>query len=112
MAIGDKKPVVMECDQGISGGVATLGTDGRPAEDQRPDYAVDQVTGLQDALGTKQDKILMEGLLKGNGSGSAAAAMPGEDFSFGVSDAPPAVYWGYCCGLSAEMPLPKEVDEL
>lgn len=37
MAIGDKKPVVMESDRAVPGGVATLGEDGILSEGQRPD---------------------------------------------------------------------------
>lgn len=36
MAIGDKKPVVMEADLAVPGGVATLDADGKLAEGQRP----------------------------------------------------------------------------
>lgn len=36
MAIGDKKPVVMESDRAVPGGVATLGTDGKLLEPQWP----------------------------------------------------------------------------
>lgn len=36
MAIGDKKPVVMESDRAVPGGVATLNKDGKLEESQRP----------------------------------------------------------------------------
>lgn len=56
MAIGDKKPVVMESDLAVPGGVATLGKDGKLAEEQRPDYGVDQIEGLKEALERLADK--------------------------------------------------------
>lgn len=57
MALGDKKPVVMEFDRGIPGGVATLGGDGKLSENQKPNYSIDKVTGLQDALNSKQNAL-------------------------------------------------------
>jgi hypothetical protein len=36
MAVGDKKPVVMEEDMAVPGGIATLGTDGKLASEQIP----------------------------------------------------------------------------
>ena len=36
MAIGDKKPVVMQSDRAVAGGVATLGTDGKLLDAQIP----------------------------------------------------------------------------
>ena len=37
MAVGDKKPVVMEADRAVPGGIATLGTDGKLSSEQIPD---------------------------------------------------------------------------
>ena len=36
MAIGDKKPVVMEADRAVAGGIATLGADGKLSDAQIP----------------------------------------------------------------------------
>lgn len=60
MAVGDKKPVVMESDRAVPGGVATLDSAGKLDEAQRPDYGIDQVTGLQAALDKKQATITFD----------------------------------------------------
>ena len=56
MAIGDKKPVVMEFDKAVPEGVATLDEFGKLETDQRPDYTISQVTGLESALSEKAVK--------------------------------------------------------
>ena len=57
MAIGDKKPVVMEFDRAVPGGVATLDKSGKLADDQRPDYKTSQVEGLDKALSRLGDEV-------------------------------------------------------
>ncbi len=56
MAIGDKKPVVMEFDKAVPEGVATLDEFGKLETDQRPDYTISQVTDLQAELDKKAVK--------------------------------------------------------
>lgn len=41
--LGDKRPVMMEADRAIPGGVATLDETGKLTERQRPDYPIDDV---------------------------------------------------------------------
>ena len=56
MAVGDKKTVVMGSDLAIPGGVATLDASGKLAEAQRPDYSIEQIEGLKNALEGLADK--------------------------------------------------------
>ena len=63
MAVGDKKPVVMEADRAVANGVATLDGTGKLTEDQRPDYEMSKVTGLEAALAEKAVKTEMESRL-------------------------------------------------
>lgn len=44
------------------------------------DQAVSDVQDNKSAWSSKQDKITPTGLLKGNGSGSVSAAVPGTDY--------------------------------
>lgn len=56
MAIGNKKPVVMEFDKAVPNGVATLDEFGKLKNEQRPDYSISQVTELQEKLNEKAVK--------------------------------------------------------
>ena len=59
-AIGDKKPVVMESDCAVPGGVATLNGKGKLDVTQRTDYSIGHVAGLQDALDAKQGALTFD----------------------------------------------------
>ena len=75
MSIGDKKPVVMESDLAVPGGVATLGKDGILDESQRP--GIGGIAGLENILLQKQGKLTGNpGQLIGIGEdGTAKATM-------------------------------------
>ena len=60
MAVGDKKPVVMEFDRAVPGGAATLNDKGKVPKDQLPDYSIEQVTGLNEMLEKKQDTLTFD----------------------------------------------------
>lgn len=84
MAIGNKKPVVMESDRAVPGGVATLGEDGKLAESQRPDVdstptedSINPITsgGVYDVLSKKQPTLTgAPGQLIGIGGDGTAQA--------------------------------------
>lgn len=60
MAIGDKKSVVMESDLAVPGVVATLNDKGKIPKDLLPDFSIEQVTGLKETLGKKQDTLTFD----------------------------------------------------
>lgn len=86
MAIGDKKPVVMEYDRAVPGGVATLGRDGKLEESQRPDIDNKPVEdsdnpvksgGVFSALQLKTNpNILINWYLVGGGSQQGGGQFP------------------------------------
>ena len=55
-AAGDKKPVVMESDLTVPGGVATLDENGKLEESQCLDCSIDQIEGLEEVLESLADK--------------------------------------------------------
>ena len=57
MEIGDKKPVVMESDRAVPGGMAALDESGKLAAGQRPDYTTSQVEGLDEQLSSLGERL-------------------------------------------------------
>lgn len=88
MALGDKLPVVMGKEKAAANGVATLGADGKLAEEQRPtpteagaaDLTLSNLSNYQKALaaigGKPRDNLLDNAYFKGGGSQQGGGQFP------------------------------------